>query len=322
MNAPSITVLMTVYNAGGYLKTAVDSVLRQSHKDFEFLVIDDGTTDGSLDFLASLNDARIRLHRNPRNVGQTASLNMGLSLARAPLLARMDADDAAYPGWLARQFEFMRRHPDCAVVSCAAVVINGHGRVYKKLRSPLSMPQMVLKSLFASPLNHVGSMMRREVILADGGYDENLRIAADYDLWSRLLRRGIRLARVRQVGVAIRAHQASVTASHKGTADIPEMCRIMGDNIRHYSGLDLNEAQLRLWWAYAYAPACLSKEEFNKARHLMFEVYGRIPARSIGCKDRDIRCFVYIQQGIFLLKALVAGLFWAQRVFFKPAQGT
>ncbi len=303
MSAPLVTVLMAVHNGGAYLAGAVDSVLAQEFKDFELLVIDDGSTDGAVETIRR-RDPRIRIHRNSVNRGQTVSLNAGLSLARGAFVARMDADDMAYGQWLGRQAEFLRGHPDCAAISCAAVVMDEDGRVYKKLRSPLFSCDMILKSFFASPLNHVGCLMRRQMILDHGGYDDSLRIAADYDLWSRLLRRGMRLGAVPRVGVAIRAHRASVTASNKGGADVPEVCRIMGANIRHFSGLDLEEGSLRLWWGYVYDPASLSGQEFAAAEGLMTRIYGQARAELIGCSDGHIRRFTRGQKRIFFLKAL------------------
>ena len=304
MRSVAVTVLMAVYNGGEYLKTAIDSVCAQDFKDFELLIIDDGSSDGVMEAIGRLPDPRIRIHRNPVNMGQTASLNKGLSLARGTYVARMDADDMAYSHWLGQQWSFLHHDPDCAVVGCGAVVMDEGGRVYKKLRSPALSCDMILKSFFASPLNHVGGVMRREIVLAQGGYDSSLRIAADYDLWSRLLRRGIKIAARPRVGVMIRAHQASVTASNKGAADIPEVCRIMGENVKHYTRIDLSEQQLKLWWGYAYEPASLSVEEFNGAENLMAEVYSRVRGKFIGCQDEHIRRFIRSQQRIAFLKAL------------------
>src|SRR5690606_31877358 len=116
--APDVTVLMAVHNAEPYVRDAVTSVLDQDFRNFEFVIVDDGCTDGSsaiLDELARA-DPRIVLIRNAGNRGLTASLNVGLRAARGRYIARMDADDRSLPHRLSRQFDFMERHPDHAVV--------------------------------------------------------------------------------------------------------------------------------------------------------------------------------------------------------------
>ena len=104
MAQPLITVLMTVYNGAAYLRQSVESVLGQTFKDFEFLIIDDHSRDDSLAIARSYKDSRIVVHSNPENKGQVKSLNAGLGLARGDYIARLDADDLAFPRWLEKQF--------------------------------------------------------------------------------------------------------------------------------------------------------------------------------------------------------------------------
>src|ERR1043166_4865427 len=108
---PAVTVLMSVYNDEKYVREAIDSILAQSFRDFELLVIDDGSTDRTPAILASYDDRRLRVLRNNENIGLTRSLNAGIGAARGPLIARQDADDISYPQRLARQGGVMKRHP-------------------------------------------------------------------------------------------------------------------------------------------------------------------------------------------------------------------
>ena len=123
MVQPSITVLMPVYNAERFLSEAIDSILHQTLTNFEFLIIDDGSTDNSLKIINSYRDQRIILVRNGTNLGITASLNKGIELAKGHLIARMDADDISYPDRLQKQYDYLNQHPDCAMVSTLARVI-------------------------------------------------------------------------------------------------------------------------------------------------------------------------------------------------------
>jgi len=253
MNSPAITVLMTVYNGGEYLRPAIESVLRQSFKDFELLVIDDCSSDGSAAIVQSFSDKRIVLHRNSANKGQTKSLNAGLRMARGEFIARMDADDFAYEGWLQEQLASLRsRGKECAACSCRAVVVDAAGKAHKILNTPRNFEEIAVTSLWASPLNHVGVLMRRQAVLDQGGYDESFRIAADYDLWSKLLRNGFALAVTPKALIAIRSHARSVTAQALGKDDIAEVSRIMAENIGHWTGMQLAEGARQSLWRLIY----------------------------------------------------------------------
>jgi len=111
MISPSLTVLMPVYNGGEFLRGAVESILGQTYSNFEFLIVDDGSTDESLEICRGFRDPRIRLEENGRNLGLIATLNRGLDLAEGDYIARMDSDDVSFPARLARQVQFMEDNP-------------------------------------------------------------------------------------------------------------------------------------------------------------------------------------------------------------------
>src|SRR5690242_1454586 len=111
-----LTVLMPVYNAERFLREAIDSILAQSLQQFEFLIIDDGSTDSSVDIIRSYTDSRIRFIQNERNLGISATLNKGIELSKTELIARMDADDISYPTRLEKQYQYFLTHPDCALL--------------------------------------------------------------------------------------------------------------------------------------------------------------------------------------------------------------
>jgi glycosyltransferase involved in cell wall biosynthesis len=124
---PQVTVLLCVWNGEPHLKAAVDSILAQTFHDFEFLIIDDASTDGTPKFLASLTDPRVRVVRNETNLGLTRSLNRGLKLARGELIARQDADDWSTPDRLELQLPFLRANPPVVAVGAQAQLIDGNG---------------------------------------------------------------------------------------------------------------------------------------------------------------------------------------------------
>jgi glycosyltransferase involved in cell wall biosynthesis len=183
-----VTVLMSVHNDLRYVPQAVDSILRQSFDDFEFLILDDGSTDGSADYLAELPDPRVRLVRNETNLGLTRSLNRGLDLARGAFVARMDADDVAMPQRLARQVEFLEAQPEIGIVGSSRVLIDEAGDVVAHAPAAETDVRIRWKCLLGNPFAHPAVMIRRDVLERHAlRYDERYRTAQDYELWTRLL---------------------------------------------------------------------------------------------------------------------------------------
>lgn len=270
---PNITVLMTVYNGSQYLRPSLETVLNQTFKDFEFLIIDDCSSDDSASVVRSYQDSRIRLVCNEKNIGQTASLNKGLRLASAPYVARMDADDLAFPDWLKLQDEFIRNNPQYAVVSTQAVVIDQHNRIQKILESCVSPEAVVVKALTASPVNHVGSLMCKDTILSVGGYDERYKIAADYDLWCRLLSRGHKLTSIAETLTAIRFHVRSISIKENKSVMYLELVDVIQSNFERLAGLAIDVDQARLVVAMFYDVANLSDEKFFAAREILTRGY-------------------------------------------------
>jgi glycosyltransferase involved in cell wall biosynthesis len=189
MVAPAVTVLMPVYDPPvAMLDMAVRSVLAQTFSDFEFLLIDDGSRDETvqtrLDFWAT-NDTRVRLRHEPhRGVPQTS--NLGLELARGEYIARQDADDWSHPQRLERQVSYLQDHPQVALVSTDTFAHSADGTPLWRLRLPHT-PEELRRALWkGNPFVHGSTMFRREQALAVGGYREQLPCSSDYDFLWRL----------------------------------------------------------------------------------------------------------------------------------------
>jgi glycosyltransferase involved in cell wall biosynthesis len=177
---------MSVYNGRRYVAGAVQSVLNQSFGDFEFILIDDGSTDGSAAVMKRLADAddRIRLvHQS--NQGLTASLNRGLRMARGTYIARMDDDDLTHPERFERQVRFLNAHPEVGIVGTRLQFIDAGGRVLGEWSVPSDPADIAWRLLFNTCLCHPSIMVRRRLFDTLGGYAEWATTAQDYELFSR-----------------------------------------------------------------------------------------------------------------------------------------
>ncbi len=175
---------MSVYNSEKYLEKAIESILNQTYTNFEFLIIDDGSTGSISDILHKYGDPRIRLVKNENNLGLTKSLNKGLALANGEYIARMDADDISLPKRFEKQVSFLIKNPDIALVGTSNYIIDSQGTEIGSRIVPASVDFNDL--LKENPFNHGSIMVKKSVLISMGGYNEFFRYAQDYELWLRI----------------------------------------------------------------------------------------------------------------------------------------
>lgn len=185
MSAARVSVVMAVRDGERWLREAVDSALGQTLADLEIIVVDDGSTDRTAAILAAYRDPRLSVLRQPP-AGLTRSLNRGLRLATAPLVARLDADDVALPERLARQAAFVDAHPEVGLVGTGCREIGAAGEPLGSYRPPEDDAGIRRALIRRNPFVHSSVMVRRSLLEQAGGYDEGLAVAQDYDLWLRL----------------------------------------------------------------------------------------------------------------------------------------
>ena len=185
---PAVTVLMPVYNAERFVAKTLDSVLAQTFTDFEFLIINDGSTDRSTEILQDYarRDARIWLVSRP-NTGYVAALNEGLGLARGEFVARIDADDLADPRRLELQVARMRAEPQLVALGSNAWAMDESGRMLGDYDVPLTHEEIEANHLRgSSSIHHPAVMLRPEAVKRVGGYRQQFMPCEDFDLWLRL----------------------------------------------------------------------------------------------------------------------------------------
>lgn len=192
--APEVSVVMSVYNGEAHLAETLDSILSQKDCDFEFIVVDDGSTDASAAILEGYRaDDRLRILRQP-NSGLTRALARGLAEARGEFIARQDAGDVSLPGRLAEQRDFLSLQPGATMVACAVQFIGPSRELLYRSSKPLLELNEGLKRLdidrLSGPPHHGATMFRRDAYLAVGGYRLPFVVAQDIDLWLRMAERG------------------------------------------------------------------------------------------------------------------------------------
>ncbi|GAB4345357.1 MAG: glycosyltransferase [Gammaproteobacteria bacterium] len=214
---PLISVLMPCRDGGDHLQAAVDSILAQSFADFELLIVDDRTRDGSLERL-DCRDNRVRILRNPGE-GIVDALNAGAAAARGALLARMDADDFALPDRFERQLQHLQRHPRLGVVGAQVEIFRDGGplqegyRIYQRWINGLTAPEAIAREIFIeSPIPHPTAMIRREVFDRLGGYRDS-EWSEDYDLWLRAHAAGVAMGKPEGVLLRWRDHDGRLSRS-------------------------------------------------------------------------------------------------------------
>jgi len=285
MQKPIISVIMAVHNGEEYLKSSIDSVLTQTYRNFEFIIIDDASTDLTPVILRkySKKDRRIKIITNPKNVGLTKSLNKGIKIARGEFMARQDADDISLPSRFEKQINYLDSHENVVLLGTSAYIIDKDNTIITKIVPPQS-DEKIRKRLYSQNCIFHGSIMFRRKV---GAYRENFRFSQDYDLYLRALEIG----KIETLPEALYMHrftkeQVSVTRLKEQTffADLARKFamerRKYGQDTYHYfftkygvpdfqksSKMDLN-----LVYNYKLCTLLLMANEIKKARKNIIEL--------------------------------------------------
>jgi glycosyltransferase involved in cell wall biosynthesis len=276
-NDPRVSVLMTVYNGEKYLSEAIDSILNQTFEDFEFIIIDDGSTDGSADIIQSYRDERIRFLRNGKNLSVPVSSNIGLKLSCGEYIARMDCDDISLPERLEKQVQFMDDHPEVGICGTWLEIFGNAEGVW---RYPSENSEIMALSFFNSPMAHPTSMMRKELLFKYSlFYDESYTYSSDYEFWVRC-GKYFPLANLDEVLFRYRRHGTQI-----GNRHIKEESQF-SDQIRlrqlHELGLDPNSREIELHRALVLGSYFADKKFVESVNKWMLE---------IKCKNDRIRLY-------------------------------
>lgn len=180
-----LSVIMPVYNTKKYLPDSIESILNQDFSDFEFIILDDFSDDGSFEICKKYaeKDTRIKLFRNKKNMWISFSRNKLISLAKTEIICSQDSDDISYKNRLSLQFDFLRKNPDFAVCSSNNEIIDENWKIIWFRKYITKIEKIILKK---SPISNWSAMFRKNIFLEVWWYDKNLDYAEDYDLWLKM----------------------------------------------------------------------------------------------------------------------------------------
>ncbi len=209
MESPLVSILMPVYNTAPYLKEAMDSMLSQTFKDFELIVLNDCSPDNADEILDMYNDPRIVRYKGERNMGLSNVLNAGMDMARGKYIARMDSDDISLPNRLEIQVKYMEEHTDIDLCSCGMKMFGAKDDVWIRDADP---EKVKVTALFFSPILHASSIWKKESFDKYGlRFRQEMVPAEDYDMWCRALSKGLKLVNLPNVLYRYRIHPSQAT---------------------------------------------------------------------------------------------------------------
>lgn len=265
---PVVSVLMPVYNAADYLADAIESILCQTFRDFELILIDDGSTDGSLQIAGRFNDSRLKIVRNASNLGVATALNIGISKSRGPFLARMDADDISRPERLERQLLFMRWHETIGV--CGSWVRCFDDKRFFTYRYPVGSECVRAYMLFANPLAHPSVMIDRQKFENHHlFYDPQYAAAQDYALWVRCRQR-FALDNLPVALVDVRKNAQGVTHSRFSQSNAVSLA--LQKSLLLEMGLNVSDALLHFHRQVGNGSGMRSEKELRIARKWLLRI--------------------------------------------------
>ena len=207
LDNPKISAIMSVYNGEKYLREAIESILNQTFTDFEFIIVNDGSTDNSLEIIKSYDDERIKIINNEQNIGLTKSLNKALKQARGEYIARQDADDVSLPNRFEEQMKYFDKHPEVALLGTSVSYIDENGKITGKY-SVLANPR-IHNFLKDNQFKHGSTMFRKEIVNKLGGYNELFKYSQDYELWLRITEH-FEVAGIAQILYKSRSHNKKI----------------------------------------------------------------------------------------------------------------
>lgn len=248
-----ISVIMPVYNGQDYLAEAIKSILNQSFSDFEFIIIDDCSTDNSLEIAEYFlkQDNRIKITKLAKNIGIVGALNVGLNVAQGKYIARMDADDISVPERLEKQYSFLENHPEVGLVSSDVSVIDSSGKIQFIIQMPQTKNMINWAFCYFDPIVHPTVMVKNSLISLSGGYRNQIEneedyFPEDYDLWVRIIR-NTEFYNLSEPLLRLRKHDNNITKKNE-ISIMKNSIRVCGWYLQSLNSPKIKASDAELLW--------------------------------------------------------------------------
>ena len=328
--SPEISVIMPVYNGERYLRYAIDSILTQTFKDFELIIINDGSTDSSEQIILSYDDERIVYLKNEANLKLIATLNRGIEAARGEYIARIDADDRCLPTRFEKQINFLNANKDIALCGSWAYLIDSDGRRIGRIKNACSPRLLNCLLFFTCPLMHP-SVMGRTSVFKQNKYDPDKLHIEDFELWNRLSRKGYNLANINEYLIEYRWHESNVSVKNSDV-QYRAKCNLIKSQISELIGREptpkeiaLHEFSFRLYDKGHRCDAIHSVSELADEKNWLMELsaandnamrFGKSHFRAVLLSRWIVCCVAF---GKYLQLLSLPPVFYTPDTLFKTA---
>lgn len=315
LNIPKVSVVMTIYNGEKYVKKAIESILQQTFKDFELIVIDDGSTDNSYNIIKGFMDNRIHLYKNDTNRGVCYSSNRGIGLAQGEYIARFDCDDISYKTRLEKQVQFLNEHPDIMLCSTFRdYIINGKREKDFTQREYCTHKEIRMQLLFGNIFTHSSVMFRKNLYIEGGFSYEKYPYAHDYNLMLDIAEK-YNMYIIPERLVAYRLHPNQISNVYQRSSTTREVEKLKCEHIEHLNissssksilkklsihnffmdakGIQkLNDAMMEIMLIFEFDMDSHSNE-FNTAKYIYWEEIRKKSYKSFKCLFSYINSKMY-----------------------------
>ena len=283
-NSCGISIILPVFNCEKYIDKSINSILNQSYRNFELIIINDGSTDKSENIIKSFRDKRIRYY-SQENQGLAKSINQGIKLARHEYIARQDADDISLPQRLEKQITYLQSNPNCNLLGTWAKIINEDKITNRYLIHPSTNSGCVYKLLFDCCFTHTSVMIRKSIFKEVGTFNENNDKVPpeDYEMWSRIAKKS-NVANIPEVLVYFREHSSSMSYN-KPLKLRYNAAKISIDNILYFSGQENYKIANSIATIYYGLDNILDEKiNFLEIKNLLFSIIRKL---EISKNDRN-----------------------------------
>ena len=297
MQNPLISVILPVYNSEKYIYSSINSILQQTFTQFELLILNDGSTDSSAEIINSFQDPRIRFFSH-ENIGLSATLNRGINLSRASLIARQDADDISHPSRFDLQFKYMENNPDCSLLGTAAQIIDTEKLLNRYVYPPKNDIDCKFELSFKNCFIHTSVIIRKSILNEVGLYStsSDRSFVEDYDLWSRISLKS-KVANLIDTLVYYRSLPDSLSKQNELQFNSC-LINICSQNLCRTSGRSFIDPIPKSLASILYGPPfCFNGfPNFNQIDQLIFSIsyaFKSSPNYNLIIREAWIRCIIY-----------------------------